>query len=286
MKTVRFGPAGNSDSFYNQGNKSTLQMPKWLFSMGLNAYEYQAGRGINISKATANKLGDAAKEFDIELSFHSPYFFNIASEDAQKRASAVDYIIKSLDIANTMGAKRVVVHSGSCARIDRQIALEYAKNTIKNSLEQAKTYGLSDVAICPETMGKINQLGTLEEVIEICKIDDSLIPTIDFGHLNARTNGGLKAFADFEDIFIKLINRLGIDRTRVFHSHFSKIEYTKGGEKRHLTFSDEIFGPDFLPVAELIYKYNCTPTLICESDGTMAEDALNMKKIYEGVIKE
>ena len=133
-------------------------------------------------------------------------------------------------------------------------------------------------------MGKINQLGDLNEVMELCRIDDTFIPTIDFGHLNARTLGSIKGKSDYAAILDTIENKLGHDRLNCFHSHFSKIEYTeKGGEKKHLTFSDEIYGPQYEPLMELIYERNLSPTFICESAGTQTEDAQTMKLYYESL---
>ena len=145
--------------------------------------------------------------------------------------------------------------------------------------------GLGDIICCPETMGKVNQLGTLEEVIELCKIDDSFLPTVDFGHLNARTFGSIRTKQNYKEMLDKLENGLGRERARVFHSHFSKIEFTeKGGEKRHLTFEENNgFGPDFEPLMELIYERDWSPVFICESAGTQTEDAQKMKSYYEGL---
>ena len=143
--------------------------------------------------------------------------------------------------------------------------------------------GFHDVRLCIETMGKINQLGDLDEVMQLCRIDDSFLPCIDFGHLNARTLGGLKTKKDFEHIFNEIEDKLGTERLKVFHSHFSKIEYTKGGEKKHLTFEDTVYGPDFEFAAQIIKERDLAPTIICESCGTQAEDALTMKKIYENI---
>lgn len=140
---------------------------------------------------------------------------------------------------------------------------------------------LGHIHLCPETMGKVNQLGTLEEVLELCLIDERLIPCIDFGHLNARTFGKLNSFEAVKEVFDKMEDKLGTSRMSQFHSHFSKIEYTlKGGEKCHLTFADTVYGPQFEPVAEMIVRKNASPTIICESAGTQAEDALTMKQIY------
>ncbi|MBE6903729.1 MAG: endonuclease IV [Ruminococcaceae bacterium] len=280
MYRIKFGPAGNDESFYEQGYKTTLQMPGWLEKMELNAYEYQCGRGVNVSENTAKALGEKAKEHNISLSLHSPYFISLSSIEEEKRLNSINYILQSARAANDMGATRIVVHSGSCAKISREQALELAKDTLKRALEALDEQGYSHITLCPETMGKINQLGTLEEVLELCSIDERLIPAIDFGHLNARTMGTLKTANDFEKILEITENKIGYDRMKIFHSHFSKIEYTDGGEKKHLTFEDTKFGPDFEPLAEIICKKNLTPTIICESAGTMAIDAKKMLDIY------
>jgi len=128
-------------------------------------------------------------------------------------------------------------------------------------------------------MGKINQLGTLEEVIELCKISPKYHPVVDFGHLNARNIGNYFTDRDsYRAIFDKIATALGDEYAYNLHCHFSKIEYTGAGEKRHLTFEDTAFGPEFEPLAEAIIKENVAPRIICESDGTQAEDALYMKK--------
>ena len=141
--------------------------------------------------------------------------------------------------------------------------------------------GYADILMCPETMGKINQLGTLSEVMELCKVDERFLPCVDFGHLNARTLGGIKNIDDYAAILDEIENKLGFERLKIFHVHFSKIQYTTGGEKCHLTFSDNEYGPDFEPLMELFAKRGLEPSVICESAGTQAEDASEMKKAYE-----
>jgi deoxyribonuclease-4 len=279
-----FGPAGNSDSFAAAGNKSIDDVPQYIVSMNLDAYEYQGGHGINISEEHARAFGKSASEAGIALSVHAPYYISMSSVEPDKRANSIEYILQSARAAKYMGARRVVVHSGSCAKITREQALELALDTFKKACAALDAEGLSDIHICPETMGKINQLGTVDEVMELCRLDERLIPCIDFGHINARTFGGLKTIADFEAIFETIENKLGQYRLTNFHSHFSKVEYTlKGGEKNHLTFEDRLFGPDFEPLAELVYKKGCSPIFICESAGTQAEDAKIMKNIYNKI---
>lgn len=278
---VLFGPSGNSESFYDQGFKHSVQMPGWLRTMGLDAYEYSCTKGVKLKKETALELKSEAQKHNIVLSVHSPYYINLSTPDEEKRIKSIKYIVDTSAIADTMGASRVVVHSGACTGMERETALEYAKKTLTMALAELDSLGLGHIHICPETMGKINQLGTLDEVMELCLLDERLIPTIDFGHIYARTFGGLVTKSDFETIFDTIENKLGADRLKVFHSHFSRIEYTNpGGEKRHTIFDDTLWGPEFDFCGELIYKKNLSPTIICESAGTMAEDALKMKQYY------
>ena len=280
--SAKFGPAGNSDSF-SAKYKSTADAPSYLKELGLDWYEYQCGRGVRVSDKTAQSVRSAAERNGIGLSIHAPYFISLSSVEEEKRENSIKYILQSCDAAMRMGADRIVIHSGSCSKISREEALELAKETLIKARKQAVEQGFEAIHFCPETMGKVNQLGTLEEVLELCKLDETFIPCIDFGHLNARTFGGIKTASDYEAMIVKVADAIGEDRLKMFHSHFSKIMYTNpGGEKKHLTFEDKEYGPDFEPLMEIISRKNLSPVFICESAGTQAEDALTMKQCYTG----
>ena len=283
--SAKFGPAGSAESFKSMGYKSSLQIPEYLNKFSLDCFEYQCGRGVNIGEEKAKELGSISKDKGITLSLHAPYYISMSSVEEEKRLNSVNYILASARAVNAMGGDRIVVHTGSCGKISREEALSLAIDTMKLAIDALKSEGLYHIHICPETMGKVNQLGTLQEVMELCKIDESLIPCIDFGHLNARDLGILKSKEDFEGVLDQIENDLGNDRLKVFHSHFSKIEYTAGGEKRHLTFEDTVYGPDFEPLMELVYKKGLNPTFICESAGTQTEDAKQMKDYYLSLAK-
>ena len=133
------------------------------------------------------------------------------------------------------------------------------------------------------------RLGDLEEILKMCSIDERLIPTVDFGHLHARGMGCLNSVGDFDKVLEQIENALGYERLKNLHCHFSRIEFTTGGEKKHWTLEDKQFGPDFEYLAEAMVKKNMEPVIICESRGNMAEDALRLKNIYEkadGGLKE
>ena len=273
-----FGTGGNSDSFYAEGKKSTAQAPEWIKLKGLDAYEFEAGNGLNAGDATLKKIGDAAREHGVLMSFHTPYFISLSGTDPEKRLKSIDYISRSLHASELLGADTIVIHAGSAAKISREEAMLLASDTLYKNLD---VNGSTDIRMGIETMGKVNQLGTLDEVIELCKISPKYHPVVDFGHLNARNIGN--AFPDVDSyrrVFDKIANALGDDYAYNLHCHFSKIEYTNAGEKRHLTFADTVYGPDFEPLAEAIIKEGVCPRIISESDGTQAEDALAMKNMW------
>ncbi len=279
--SAKFGTAGNCDDFYDAGGKSALEMPKWLSENNLDAYEYQCGRGVKISPDAAAELGKRARENGISLSIHAPYYISLSSVEKEKRDNSINYILQTLSAAKNMSADRIVVHSGSCGSITRREALSLAEDTLRRAIKAADEQGFGDIHICPETMGKVKQLGTVDEVIKLCLIDERLIPTIDFGHVNSMSLGGLKEKSDFEAIFNKIENKLGIERAMCFHAHYSRIEYTNAGEKKHHTFAESEYEPDFDYIAEIMVERGTSNRIICESAGTQTRDAMAIKKMYE-----
>lgn len=292
-----FGTGGNSESFYAEGNKDTWQAPAWLKARGLDAYEYQAGNGLRAGEKSLRRVGEEAAKNGISLSLHAPYFISLSSVEPEKRKNSIGYITESLRAAEWLGADIIVVHTGSAAKISRETAMEYASDTLVKLLESTD----SKVRIGLETMGKLNQLGTLSEVLTLCKIDKSrLYPVVDFGHLNCRGRlhsgvfddpdepdavGGVFVTADdYRRVFDRIACELGDEYAKTLHCHFSKIEYTKSGEKRHVRFEDEGFEPPYEPLLEAVVREGVAPRFISESAGTMAEDAKTMKDYYDSLL--
>ncbi len=278
IDTPTFGTGGNSDSFYAEGNKATVAAPKWTRQRGLDAYEYQAGNGLSSSDENLKRIGAAAKENGILMSLHTPYFISLSGVIEEKRLKSIDYISRSLHAASLLGADTIVIHTGSAAKISRSEAMALAAHTLEKNLE---VNGDTDIRMGLETMGKLNQLGTLEEVLELCKISPKYCPVVDFGHLNARSLGGYFPDCDsYRRIFDTIACTLGDGYAYKLHCHFSKIEYTASGEKKHLTFADTLYGPEFEGLAEAIVREGVCPRIISESAGTMAEDAAAMKQMW------
>ena len=282
--SATFGPAGNAESF---PYKSSVDAPRWLREIGLDCYEYQCGKGVNVGETTARKIGLAAVEQGITLSLHAPYFINLANPDPESLQKTIGYITSACLAADWMGAGRVIIHSGALMKRTRREAQDIALHSIKEVVRACDEAGFGHITLCPETMGKINQLGDLDEVLELCTTDERLIPCVDFGHLYARSLGADEG----AEVCFRMLNRiqevLGEERASRFHSHFSHIEFTpNGGEKCHRTFDDDGgFGPDWTPLAAEVARRGWSPTFICESAGTQAEDALTMKKIYQEALR-
>ena len=283
MNTPLFGTAGASESFKAMGYKSSAQVPEYTAAMGLDAFEYQCGRGVRLGAQLAQAIREGAEARGICFSLHAPYYISMSSMEEEKRLNSVNYILQSAAAVRALGGRRVVFHPGSCGRQSREEALKKAMDTMARMQAALDEAGFEDITLCPETMGKAGQLGTLDEVLALCRVDRRITPCIDFGHLNARDGGWIKGREQYAFILDRMAQELGDERAVSFHAHFSRIEYTTGGEKRHLTFADTVFGPPFEPLMELLFQRRLAPVTVCESAGTQAEDAAAMKRYYQSL---
>ena len=284
MKKALFGPSGNPESFYAGGGKASQQMPAWLAGLGLGAYEYSLTRGVNISEATARAIGDQAVLHGIAMSLHAPYYVSLASEEETTAANTTRHLLKSMEAAAWLRADRIAFHPGGIGKLPRRDAMELAKRRLSAILEEADRLGMTEVKLAAETHGKANQLGTLEEVLEFCKLSPQIVPLVDFAHLYAVAGGGYATEAEYSAVFDRIGEALGAAAAQNLHIHFSSIEFTKGGEKRHGTFRDA-FGPPYQPLMRVIANAGLTPRIICESAGTQSEDALAMQEFYRSLWK-
>lgn len=277
---IKFGPSGNGEKFYAEGHKNTEEAAEFCKNLGLDCFEYSFGKGILLSERKAESIGQAFKDADIEISVHAPYFINFANPTEEAAQKSYAYVLNSAKFIKLMGGRRIVFHPSTQGKLTRQEAVDLTECRLKILRDQIYENGFEDLYFCPETMGKIAQIGTLEEVVNFCKIDKVYLPAVDFGHLNAREGGSLKTVNDFKTRLEYMIDELGYERVKHFHVHFSKIMYGGRGEIKHLTFADTVYGPEFEPLAEALKMLNLEPYIVSESAGTQAEDALEMKRLY------
>ncbi len=277
---IKIGPSGNSDAFYASGRKHTYEEGAYLDILGLDCFEYSFGRGVSMSDETAAKIKNEFIKYGKEISVHAPYYTNFANPDPEMIQKSIGYILQSLEACNKMGGERVVFHPAACGKAARVDAVNATKRNLELLAERCKDITFP-FKLCAETMGKLNQIGTVEEVVDFCLIDDMYYPCFDFGHINSYMRGGLKTKDDYRRILDYTIDKLGFEKASQMHVHFSKIMYGDKGEIKHLTFADDKYGPEYAPLGELFEEYKMSPYIVCESDGTMSDDALIMKKFHE-----
>lgn len=280
---IKFGPSGNSQSFYAAGYEHTEEAAAYVKEMGLDCFEYSFGRGVRMGEEKARSIGAAFAKENVEISVHAPYFINFANPDDEMAAKSYGYVLDSAKMVKAMGGRRVVFHPAAQGKDAREIAVSRAEDRLKILRDYIYLNELQDCMFCPETMGKLAQVGTVEEIARFCLVDEIFTPCVDFGHVNAREQGSLKTEEDYRRLLEYLVEKLGYERMKHFHVHFSKIMYGAKGEIKHLTFADEVYGPEFLPLARVLKEMKLEPYIVSESDGTQAEDALAMKRMYEAL---
>ena len=276
-----FGPAGNSERFYEEGNKRTVQTFAWQRAMGLTAFEYPFGRGIRLGEDAAREIGEAAKEAGVVISAHAPYYINLASAEEDAREKSIDYILRSAQALTLMGGTRLVVHPGAPRKLRREQALQNCMDGMVQARARLVEAGMPHIQLCPETMGRPSVIGTLAETLALVRLDDSFVPCIDFAHLHAANSGCMRSEKDFAAVLDTLESTLGEARAKQLHAHFSAIEYGPKGELKHRIFADEGFGPDFAHLAPLLKQRGYGGVFICESRGTMADDAATMLRLWQ-----
>jgi len=276
----RFGPAGVPPFFRLLGAPLSA-VPELLHDEGLDAFEYQAvrwGRKPQIRREEAEKLGFAAEQNDVWLSVHGSYFINFCGEKSIVEASKKRLIACAL-AAEWMKAHVVVFHPGYYGSKPRNRALKGCISVLKDVVESMDAAGIKNVKIGPEATGKISQLGSLEEILSLCDEVEQTQLVIDWAHLHARDMGRFRTVDDFRRVMEAIEKRLGVEALRHMHCHFTKIEYTRKGERRHHILDNKAFGPDFKMLAKVIAEYELKPVIISESP-ILDLDAIKMQKIF------
>jgi deoxyribonuclease-4 len=252
----RFGPAGVPPSF-RFVRAALADVPRLLQDEGLDAFEYEAvrwGKNPQIKKDDAERLGLAAKENDVWLSLHGSYFINFCGRKEILEASK-QRLIACATAAHWMRARVVVFHPGFYGEMSHTQALDTCLRALQETVEEIQSLGINDVQIGPETMGRLYQLGGLDETMKLCELVEQTQLVIDWSHLHARDRGRFRTVDDFRKVVENVETRLGTEVVKNMHCHFSKIEFTRSGEKRHHALEETRFGPEFEMLARVISEF-------------------------------
>ena len=262
---IYLGPAGVP---LTAAKGDTISGIERVAELGLGAMEIEFVRGVKMSSDLALEVGKTAERLGIKLSVHAPYYINLCNpekaKDSQRR------IMDSCERAERMGAWVVVFHPGYYGKLESGGALGMVE---KACLEMSDSLikGGWDVKLGLETTGKVSQFGTVDEILAVCRKIRSCVPVIDWAHLYAKYQGKV----DFGGILSKVISA----GYRKVHTHFSNIEFTEKGERRHLTIDHK--KPDFAKVAEIILRSRLEEITIISESPVLEQDSLVMKKTLE-----
>ncbi|MCW4023784.1 MAG: TIM barrel protein [Candidatus Bathyarchaeota archaeon] len=279
---TRFGPAGVPPTFRILKAKLS-DVPALLREEGLDAFEYQAvrwGAKPQIKQQEAEKLAVAAKKSDVRLSMHGSYYINLSGKDDVVAASK-ERLLGAATAANWMGAYVMVFHVGFYGRFEKSFAFNNCLKALKEVSAQMSSLGLK-TKLGPETMGRKFQVGSLDEIITICREIENTQLVVDWGHLHARNLGGFKKVEDMRQVAIKIEQELGTKALQNMHCHFSKIEFNAQGERRHHILDEKRYGPDFEMLADVLLEFGMHPTMICESP-ILDIDAIKMRDTLKEV---
>lgn len=272
---IRFGPAGKPVDF-----KGAMEgVPAYLAEVGLDALEYEAVRGVRISEDKARRLGEEAERYDVKLSMHAPYYINLSSPDPDVVERSLERLRDAMVASDWMKAYAVVFHpgyyKGNRGRSEALGRVVDALLRLQAELEGRVTYP----ELAPETTGKDSQVGDVDEVVEICRRVGRCRPAIDWAHLYARREGGFVRSVDEVIRTIEYVEReLGSRAVNPLHTHFSKIEYGRGGEREHHTLAEPGYGPDWRVVCKAYIDTGIEAVVISESP-ILDKDAIVMKEI-------
>jgi deoxyribonuclease-4 len=254
---IKLSPAGNCAG-------GILESLKRLKELGLDGQEIEFTYGVKMSNALAKQAGELAKKLGLKLSVHAPYYVNLCSEEKAKIEASKKRILMSCERAHYLGASPVVFHAGFYGKRDAEETYQCIKQGMVDLQQKIKKKNWK-VKLAPETTGKKSQFGSVDELLRLKKEIGTDI-CIDFAHLKARNNGKI----DYGELFKKL------KHVKHLHCHFSGIEFTAKGERRHLVMKDS----EINELLKALLKYNVDCMIISESPVTY-QDSLKMKRILE-----
>ncbi len=281
MPKILFGPAGKPISIKSS---DIVKAPSFLREIGLSAMEYEAVRGVRINEEKARILGREASKNNIVLSLHAPYFINLASSKNSVVEASITRLNESVKASMWMNSYIVVFHPGYYRdALSRKEALKKVIANLKPVIEYRSEIGAENIWLGPETTGKTTQIGDLDETIIISHSLERVKPVIDWAHLYARYQG--RFITSVDDVLMvieKLERELGRYAVKPLHMHFSRIEYGRGGERKHHTLDEKEYGPEFEYICRGLVETGVEAVVISESP-VLELDALVMKNMCDNI---
>ncbi len=273
---LRFGPAGIP---LRAKARSTKQGVLEVKALGLDAMEIEFVRRISLTEQSAREVAAIARELDVALTVHAPYYVNLASPDKSKAEASAQRVYQSAVIGYAAGAWSVCFHAAYYMGKGSEEVYSIVKEALKGIIARLKDEGV-EVWLRPETTGSPAEFGTLDELLKLSSELEMVMPVIDFAHLHARSNGAFNSYEEFSDVLSRIEDALGKEALGSMHIHVSGIEYGEKGEVRHLNLQESDF--EYEDLVRALKDFNAKGVLISESPN-LEEDALMLKKLFESL---
>lgn len=253
---------------------SSIEGVKTVNKIGLDAMEIEFVRGVHMGLKMAKEVGKTAKEFDVRLSVHAPYYINLLSENEKTVEESKKRILDSMERASAMDADIIVVHGGYYGKYTGKEVSERMIEQTKDLIDKVKSNGWNNTVLGFETSGRVRSFGTIEEIVDVCKNVRGCGIVLDAAHIFARQAGKIdysKVFEKIEPLKLEYVNM-----------HFSGIKWRPADEEGNEWYHIPIGAnqPPFEPLAKEILKRNVDTTIISESP-VLEQDSLIMKKTFE-----
>jgi len=275
MDSLLFGTGGTPHS---SKDKSSIGGIERIAELGLGCMELEFVRGVHMGKDTALLVAGTAKQLDIKLTAHAPYFINLHTSDLEKIEGSKYHIIQTARIAVHCGVESINFHAGSYEGDSPENAYEIVKKNLVDVLERLKKEGIK-IIIRPEVLGKSGQFGTIEEVLRLSSEMEGVLPTIDFAHWHART-GKYNTYKEFAAILEQIESKLGRTALDNMHMHISGIKYGAKGELSHLNFDESDF--NYKELVKALKDYKVKGFAICESPN-LEVDAQTLRDTFNNI---
>ncbi|MFA5800514.1 MAG: TIM barrel protein [Candidatus Peribacteraceae bacterium] len=259
--------------------QGTVEGLRHARKLGISAMEIEWVQRVPLNTERMKEIRKvAAEELGMYLTCHAPYYINLNSPDRATLQASKKRVLDALAMAEIAGIKSVCVHPAFYLGMEPKKAFENVRRAVGDIMEQKQKL-FPHVNLALETMGKPTQFGTLEEVLKISK-EFGIYPTVDPAHLHARYNGKINSSKEWNEMLDTYQSFLGKRSLETMHIHFSGIEYTMKGERKHLPLEEsDAKWRDFLAVLK---KRGVGGTVVCESP-LLEEDTLRMKKYFETI---
>lgn len=290
-----FGVAGFPPNFFSsEYGKKRENIFAWLNYIGLDWIELQNTYGVKMRDDQARLYRDLSSQYGIGISIHGPYYISLASRDRDVVARSRERILQCIHLANKLDSNRIIFHPGCCGGrtiADRQSGIkQIAEELLKLRKDVPK-----GMFLYPETAGKKAQLGSLDEIMQICDAVDFARPCLDLAHIHGFEGGSLRTERDISNVFESVEKRFGKNYLQDVHVHMYPVDYDHNGEKKHKAFSDynyryssetacvpayDFYYPQANHFISALKKAEISPVIICEARDTQDVGALLMKELF------